>query len=400
MLYFYGDLLVAMVSFENTEIAFSGKSDQDLKRAFWLFRMVGRPWLVKMGKAFTHLALKIHFPIRRLIKTTIFRQFCGGESIDECDVTVSELARFKIGTILDYSVEGQTREEDFDATASEIIATIRKGDQSDSIPFAVFKVTGISRFRLLEKVDAGNELTEKEKAEFGRVKNRMDAICKTSFETGIPVFVDAEESWIQDTIDQLATEMMEQYNREKANVYNTIQVYRHDRLKYLKKASEEAQKKGYQLGIKLVRGAYMEKERKRATEKAYPSPIQPDKTSADRDYDLALEFCTDHADHIWLVAGTHNENSAMYLTRLMVHCGIEKASPRVWFAQLYGMGDHISFNLANAGYNVAKYVPYGPIREVLPYLIRRAEENTSVAGQTSRELTLIITEQKRRKGAK
>lgn len=386
------------ITFENTEIAFSAKSDRDLKRAYWLFRMVGKPWMVKVGKALTNFALKIRFPIKGMIKKTIFKQFCGGETIDECDPTIAQLHKYGIGTILDYSVEGKTSDEDFEYTTNEIIDTIKKADANEAIPFAVFKVTGVSRFPLLEKVNAGDQLSDAETAEFEAVRKRVESICRTSYETGTPVFIDAEESWIQNTIDGLANEMMEKYNKEKVVVFNTVQIYRHDRLAFLKKSYEEALAGGYKLGIKLVRGAYMEKERDRAEDNNYPSPIQPDKAACDNDYDAALVFCLEHVDRITLVAGTHNEASSLRLTDLMQEKQLPNNDQRIWFAQLFGMSDHISYNLSNAGYNVAKYVPYGPVREVMPYLIRRAQENTSVAGQTSRELSLIMKEKRRRKG--
>ncbi len=387
-----------MVSFENTEIAFSGKSKKDLNRAYWLFKLVGSNTFVKIGKSLTNFALRLHLPIKGLIKATIFKHFCGGETIDECEQTSNELAQYGIGTILDYSVEGKTSEEDFDATAKEIIATVNKANNNSNIPFSVFKVTGIARFELLEKVNNKADLTEEEKLEFERVYQRVNKICNASYQTGTPVFIDAEESWIQDTIDGLTNEMMAQYNKERAIVYNTIQIYRWDRLEFLKQSYAHARENGYILGIKLVRGAYMEKERDRAEELHYPSPIQKDKASSDKDYNAALDFCVQHIDRIALCAGTHNEESSLYLSKLIEQNQLNKNHPHLYFAQLYGMSDHISFNLANAGFNVAKYVPYGPIREVLPYLIRRAEENTSVAGQTSRELSLIMKEKQRRKG--
>lgn len=388
------------VSFNDTKIAFSGKTDNDLKRAFWLFKLVSNNSMVKVGKSLTNIAIKANLPIRGLIKATIFRHFCGGETIDECDTAINGLSKYNIGTILDYSVEGKETEKDFDATTIETLATIEKAKSNPSIPFCVFKVTGLARFKLLEKINSNRDLsglTAEEKSEFERVRARVNSICKRSFETGTPVLIDAEESWIQDVIDDLATEMMKLYNKEKAIIYNTIQMYRHDRLAYLKKASDDAMAGSYFLGLKIVRGAYMEKERKRAEEMNYLSPIQPDKASTDRDYDSALEFCVEHKSHIAICAGTHNEKSSLYLTELMNKHSINVNNPKIYFAQLLGMSDHISFNLANASYCVAKYVPYGPVKEVLPYLIRRAEENTSVAGQTGRELSLIIKEKERRK---
>ena len=387
-----------MLSFNNTEISFSGKSNKDLNRSYWLFKMVSNPTFVSIGKSLTTFAIGMHLPIKGLIKATIFKQFCGGETIEECDKAIKELAQFNIGTILDYSVEGKESEKDFDACAAETIATIEKAKNDNHIPFCVFKVTGLARFELLEKVSAKNELSVEEKKEFGKVQLRVSNISKTAHDAGVPIFIDAEESWIQEAIDNLANQMMVLYNTEKAIVYNTYQLYRKDRLAYLKHSFKMAKEGNYHLGAKLVRGAYMEKERKRAGEKNYPSPIQDTKENTDRDYDAAVEFCAEHISRIAICAGTHNEDSSMKLAELMQKKNISPATKNIYFSQLLGMSDHISFNLADAGYNVAKYVPYGPVNEVLPYLIRRAQENTSVKGQTGRELSLIIKEKERRKG--
>lgn len=387
-----------MILFDNTEVAFRKSSDGDLRRAYWLFRMIGRPGLVKFGKWMTSVALKLRFPLRWVIKPTIFRQFCGGESIQESLKASEKLADRNVKTILDYSIEGKTEEHDLDATMHEVIRTIREAKSNDNIPFAVFKVTGITTFDVLERANDGLEgLSKVELAGYNRLKERLENICQEAFNAGVPIFIDAEESWIQDTIDRLVYEMSVKFNQERAIVYNTIQLYRHDRLAFLKLEIEHAKKENFFLGVKLVRGAYMEKERLRAEERGYPSPIQPDKASTDKDFDLALDLVVENIDFVAFCAGTHNEESSLYLTELMAKHGIQNDDPRAYFAQLLGMSDHISFNLSDKDYMVAKYVPYGPIREVLPYLIRRAEENTSVAGQTSRELSLIIKERKRRK---
>jgi proline dehydrogenase len=387
-----------MISFDNTEIAFQSKNDQDLNRAYWLFKIIGSPSMVKLGKWGTNIALTTGLPVKGMIKATIFKQFCGGESITDCDHTIDLLSKFGIGTILDYSVEGKTSEEDFDATVDEIIATIERAKGNPKIPFAVFKVTGISRFGILERAnDNETSLSEIEKAELRSVYDRVNKICESGFKSNVPVFIDAEETWIQDTIDRIVLEMMRKYNKQQAIVYNTLQMYRHNRLAFLKDQIALSKNENFHLGIKLVRGAYMEKERDRAIQKGYPSPIQPDKKSSDRDFDLALEVMVDNLDHIAFCAGTHNEQSSLYLTELLTKKGVDLSDKRVFFAQLLGMSDHISYNLAYHGYNVAKYVPYGPVKEVMPYLLRRADENTSVAGQTGRELNLIIKERKRRK---
>ena len=385
-----------MISFENTEIAFQGKSKRDLNRAYWLFKLVSNNTLVKVGPALLNIALFLRFPILGLIKTTIFKHFCGGESIIDSQKTIEELSHYQIGTILDYSVEGQESEANFDVVMEETIATIERAAGDNKIPFSVFKITGVGRFALLEKVNAKQTLSENEKKEYERVKNRINTICKKAHSLSVPIFIDAEESWIQDTIDDIAIAMMHQYNKERAIVYNTLQMYRWDRLAYLKQCYADAENHKYFLGLKLVRGAYMEKERARAEKLGYASPIQKNKASTDKDYDIAIFFCVENIDRIAFCAGTHNEDSSAKLTKLLVDKGIDKNDNRVYFSQLLGMSDHISYNLAFAKYNVAKYVPYGPVKEVMPYLIRRAEENTSISGQTSRELALIMKEKARR----
>ncbi len=389
-----------MLSFNNTEIAFADKSPKDLNRSYWLFKIVANNSIVSIGSKLTNIALQLHLPIKGIIKATIFKQFCGGESIDECESKINALGRSDIGTILDYSVEGKESEKDFDACATETITTIQKSITNKNIPFSVFKVTGVARFALLEKVAAKAKLSDEEEQEFEKIKQRIHSICQAANDAGTPVFIDAEETWIQNAIDDIATNMMAKYNTQQPIVYNTLQMYRKDRLAYLIKAFELAKKSNYFPGFKIVRGAYLEKERNRAKEKNYPSPIQDTKQNTDNDYDSALSFCLDHIDRIGFCAATHNEKSAMKLTELMLEKNIHNNNKHIYFAQLLGMSDHISYNLANAGYNVAKYVPYGPIKEVLPYLIRRAQENTFVKGQTGRELGLIVKETQRRKVSK
>ncbi len=386
------------IDLQDTRIAFADKNDRDLWQAYWLFRIIGNPTLSGAGQAFTKAAMALHLPISGLVKATIFRQFCGGETIDESLATAAKLARSGIGTILDHSVEGADDEGALDHTVEEVLRTIAVAKGRTDIPFCVFKPTGIARVEILEKVSAKATLNADEQAEWQRAQARMARICAAAAEAGVPTLVDAEESWIQDAIDELVAAMMERYNTQRALIYNTVQLYRHDRLAFLKRSTEEARTKGYQLGVKLVRGAYMEKERERAAEKGYRDPIQPDKTACDRDYDEALRWCVSNVDRVSIVAGTHNEQSSLLLARLMEERGIAHDDTRIWFSQLLGMSDNISYNLAASGYRVAKYVPYGPVKEVLPYLIRRAAENTSVKGQTGRELGLILAERKRRKG--
>jgi len=386
-----------MLSFDNTENAFRSKTNGELKQAHWLFKMISSPVLVVFGKYATQFANAIHFPIGIFLKKNVFKQFCGGESIPQCAQTTKTLDLHNIGTILDYSVEGKEKEEVFEATKNEVLKTIATAHNNEHIPFSVFKVSGIARFDLLEKINEKKELSQEEENEFDRIKDRINQLCFEANKTGTPLFIDAEESWIQDAIDTIVTRMMVKYNREKAIVFNTIQMYRWDRLDYLKTAVAKAKKEGYYYGIKIVRGAYMEKENDRAEDLGYKTPIQPDKQHTDDDYNAALRFCIKNIDVISVCAGSHNEESAMILVQLLDEFGVSKEDKRVYSAQLFGMSDHISFNMAHAGYNVAKYVPYGPIREVIPYLIRRAEENTSVKGQTGRELALIKKEIKRRK---
>lgn len=387
------------LSFENTEIAFKGKSTADLNRAYWLFKMISSNALVKIGTPITNLALKAGLPIQGLIKKTIFKHFCGGETIRGCEETINDLASRNVGTILDYSVEGEETEEVFDATCEEVLKTVARAKGDKHIPFSVFKPTGLGRFALFEKLDAKEPLTPAEEDEFNRIRKRVDRICKASYEAGILLLIDAEHSWIQDTIDDLAREMMMKYNRERAVIYNTYQLYRHDKLSSLKADFYFAETEGFYLGAKLVRGAYMEIERERAIEKGYPSPIQPNKKATDQDYNSAILFCLDNLDRISFMAGTHNDESSLLLAEEMDKRQLLHNHPKIHFAQLLGMSDNLSFNLSNAGYNVAKYMPYGPVAAVMPYLFRRAQENTSVAGQTTRELSLIIKEKNRRKKA-
>ena len=387
------------VSFDDTEIAFAQKSNSDLNRAYLLFKVISYRWLVNIAPPFVDTALALHLPVKGLIRATAFRHFCGGETIADCTPTIEALGKYNIGTILDYSVEGKETEKDFEHSLQETLSCIERAKNEKHIPFSVFKLTGFARFALLEKVNAGKSLTPTEQEEFDRVRRRVEKICAAADEANVPVFIDAEESWIQDVIDNLATEMMMKYNKKRVLVYNTIQLYRTDRNKYLSDCFNHAVINDYMLGIKLVRGAYMEKERERAKKMNYPSPIQPTKSAADKDYDDALKFCIEHIYRISICAGTHNEKSSHLLVELMKQNNIPNHHPHIWFSQLYGMSDHISFNLAKHGYNVAKYVPYGPVGSVLPYLIRRAQENTSVAGQMGRELSLIVAEKKRRKNS-
>ncbi|RIJ42918.1 proline dehydrogenase family protein [Pontibacter oryzae] len=391
---------ITKVSFDDTAVAFSGKSDAELYKMYLLFKSMNSNTFVKAGGTLLNTALKLHLPVKFIIKPTIFNHFCGGETIEESERAIQELARFNIGTILDYSVEGEGNEKSFDATRDELLHGIEKAHGNKNIPFSVFKITGLIDINLLEKVQKQQELTVDERAAFERGRDRVNAICQRCYQRDVRVFIDAEESWIQDTIDNLTYEMMALYNREKANIYNTYQLYRHDRLDVLQRDLEQAMEGGYYLGAKLVRGAYMEKERRRALAEGYESPINPTKEASDALFDSALRFCAANVDRIAFCNGTHNEDSCYLLMELMEEYDIAPNDPRVYFAQLYGMSDNLSYNLAHAGYNVAKYVPYGPVEAVMPYLLRRANENTAIAGQSSRELTLIMSEIERRKKLK
>ena len=384
------------VSFDNIKNAFAYKSNAEITKAYWLFRAISNPLLVKYAPSLTAISLKLHLPVKWAVKGTIYGHFCGGETIEECLHTIQNLGKFHVGSILDYSVEGKEEEQEFDNACDEIIATIQRAAGDPDIPFSVFKPTGLARFALLEKVSAKQALTADETAEYEKVKMRINSICELGFKKNVRVFIDAEESWIQPAIDEIATLMMLKYNKEKVFIYNTIQLYLKDRLAFQQKAFDHALQNNYHLGLKLVRGAYMEKERKRALEMNYPSPIQIDKVATDHDYDKALRFCVDHIDRIAFCAGTHNAESSMLLTQLMAEKNIGNNDERIYFSQLLGMSDHISFNLAKAGYNVTKYVPYGPVISVLPYLTRRAQENSSMSGQMGRELSLLVKEKKRR----
>ena len=388
------------IDFQNTEVAFAIKSNNDLKKAYVLFKTIGSPTVVKMGSALLNVALKIHFPINWAVKPTIYNHFVGGETIADCQPVVHKMGEYGVGSILDYSVEGKESPEDIQNAMDETLRAIRNAGKDPNVPFCVFKPTAFTTSTVLEKVSMGWELTAEEEKEAGNFRDRVHTLCKTAYENDIPILIDAEDSWYQNFIDDVVNANMAEFNKEKAIVFNTFQMYRWDRLDFLKKSYEMAVEGGYYLGAKFVRGAYMEKERARAAEKGYEDPIQPDKEATDRDYNAALKFCVEHIDRIKIFNGTHNEYSTQYLIDLMEKHGIAKDDDRCWFSQLYGMSDNISFNVAKAGYNVAKYLPYGPVKHVMPYLLRRAEENTSAQGQSGRELSLVLQEMKRRRLAK
>ena len=387
------------ISFDDTRVAFASKSDAQLRKVYALFAAMNSGSLVKTGSGLMKAALKWNLPgTQFLIKHSIFEQFCGGESIAECRPVTAALGQYRIGTILDYSVEGEGSDRSYDRTRDEILATIDEAHRSAHIPFSVFKVTGVANVAILEKIQAGQPLTADEEAAHTRAVARVEALCARAHQHGVRLFVDAEESWFQHTIDLLAYDMMVKYNQEKAIVWNTYQLYRHDRLEALQAAHQAAAAAGYYLGTKLVRGAYMEKEARVARQRGQQNPINSTKQATDDLYDEALRYCVEHVDRISTCAGTHNEASSLLLTELMQQAGLAPGDPRVWFAQLYGMSDNLTYNLAHAGYNTAKYLPYGPVAAVMPYLLRRADENTAIAGQSSREFLLVQKEIRRRQG--
>ena len=403
-----------MISFDNTEYAFAYKTTKELKKAHFLFSAMGNPFLVNLGLKLTPAAIKLHIPFTRsVIRKTIFSQFVGGETLDETAMVANKLEKYRVQVILDYGVEGgEDGEEGYDHATTEFIKVIDYAATQQNIPFMSIKITGIVRFGLLEKIDAAMHeregtlmkryaaviegLSAGEKEEWKRVVDRLSNICETANRKKVGVLVDAEESWIQDPVDALTILMMDMYNRNRAVVFNTIQLYRHDRLAFLKDSHRAASERNFILGAKLVRGAYMDKERKRAAEKGYPSPIQPDKETCDKDYNTAVEFCIEQLANISVIVASHNEYSNLYTTQLLDEKGLTHDHPHVHFSQLYGMSDNITFNLAKSGCSVSKYLPFGPINDVIPYLMRRAQENSSVSGQTGRELGLIKKEIKRR----
>jgi proline dehydrogenase len=400
------------ISFEDSAIAFQYKSDSDLKKAHFLFYWMGYPSLVNIGTRLTPWMIKVGFPIKGLIRKTIFSQFVGGETLEETSPVAKNLGKYNVKVILDYGVEGKEGEDNFDHARDEFIRVINYASTQNNIPYMSVKVTGFARFGLLEKIDtlmhteegtlmkrytqALLKLNADEKAEWQRVIDRIYKVAETGAQKGIGVLIDAEESWIQDPVDAVTILMMDMFNQSKAVVYNTLQLYRHDRLQFMKDSYQAAVERKFILGAKLVRGAYMEKERKRAAEMGYPSPIQPDKASTDRDYNQCVKFCVDHLDQVALMVASHNEESNLYTVKLLEEKGLPPNHPHVHFSQLYGMSDNITFNLAHAGYSVSKYLPFGPIKDVVPYLMRRAQENTSIGGQTGRELAFIKKEMKRR----
>ncbi len=386
--------------FNNTKSAFKLKSDNELDRAIFLFGMMGRPTLVKAGTTLTKLSLKFHLPVEGLIKKTIFEQFCGGVTEEDCKPTIKNMYGENLHSILDYSVEGKETEEEFDAATEKKLSLIEYANNNDEVSFAMFKPTGIGRFEIWEKVSEKISLTEEEKEEWENVRKRVDTLCAKAHELDVRLYADGEETWMQTAADDLMEEMMRKYNKEKVLIYNTLQCYRWDRLEYLKSLHERGKKEGFKIGAKIVRGAYMEKENARAKKLGYPTPICESKEATDVNFNSVLSYCLNHLEDINVFIGTHNEVSSYLALQIIEDKGIDKDDPRIWLSQLFGMSDHISYNLSKKGYNAVKLVPFGPVRDVVPYLLRRAQENTSVKGQTGRELSLLLEERKRRKGDK
>ena len=387
------------IHFDNTEIAFEHKTTGQLKGSHFVFSTMSKPWMVKLGTVLTNFALRINLPVKGIIKRTLFHQFCGGESIEDSQPTINLLGGSNVKTILDYSVEGVKSEDGYNAAKDEALRVVEFAAKSEHIPFCVLKLSALGSTELMTKAQNKEKLTELEKSKLYYCEQRVNEIAQKVYDMGLMIMIDAEESWFQHYIDGIAENMMEKFNKERPVVFNTFQLYRHDTLDRLKLSFAKAVNNGHYLGAKLVRGAYMEKERERAEELGYTSPIHENKEAVDKDFDEALTFCVQNIGQIGLCNGTHNEDSSRHLTRLMEESGLSKNDPRIYFAQLLGMSDNISFTLSKSGYNVAKYVPYGPVEKVLPYLFRRAEENTSIAGQSGREYTLIKNELKRRRNA-
>jgi proline dehydrogenase len=388
---------ISIDSFNNTELAFASKSDWQLKKAYYLFRIVNNNSMASIATFGAMTALKMHLPVKGMIKSTVFEHFCGGETIEECQAGSGKMASYGVGSILDYSVEGKDSEEAFDNALAETLKTIENAKDNPNVPYCVFKPTGIGSSILMEKVQLGEQLNTEEEKDFARVKERYDILSQAAYDNDIRLLIDAEDSWYQNTIDDLLYELMEKYNKKRAIVFNTYQMYRWESLENIKKAHQLANEKGFVLGAKLVRGAYMEVERERAEEKGYTDPICVDKAATDESYNGGLKYIVDNISNIELFNGTHNEYSNYYLAKIMSEAGLDRNDSRIFSVQLFGMSDNISYVMADAGYNVAKYVPYGPVRHVMPYLIRRAEENTSVEGQSSRELAMLKEEMLRRK---
>lgn len=385
------------LSFRDFSTAFAHLTDKELRFSHRIFGLMNSEKLTNVATGLAEIALKWNLPVSWAAKPTVFRVFCGGETIYESLQAVEKLGINNIGAILDYSVEGQEKENEFGMTELEIVRVIQLATENTSIPVACIKVSGIASNALLEKLSSGEDLNDKDKRDAATLHQRFERICQAAFDHDIPLYVDAEESWLQDAIDRLVESMMVRFNKERAIVFQTIQMFRHDRLAYYAKLIERSRREGFKVGVKIVRGAYLDKENNRAEERGYPTPIQPTKQATDDAYNAALKLSVENIDWVEICAGTHNEESSIYLTELMHEAGLPNNHAHIYFSQLYGMSDYMSFNLAASGYNVSKYLPYGPVKATLPYLIRRAKENSAIAGQMSKEFTMISNELKRRR---
>jgi len=388
------------IDFNNTEKAFQALSDRELQRQYRLYQLIDSPFLTRIGPQLVRIAWKLRLPVEGLIRRTLYDIFCGGEDLEDTVTRIQQLNAFKVKTILDYAVEGEKTEKGFQDTLEHLLDSIAFAGQNEAVRFVAMKITGIASFEILAKKQAQEHLSDTERNALDKAWNRLDQICRASVDHNTPVFIDAEESWIQDVIDDWAEQMMMRYNKTRAYIYTTLQMYRHDRLEYLKALISLSQKQQFHLGLKIVRGAYLEKENNRAREMGYPTPLQPTKEATDRDFNLAIQEVLSSLEMVWICAGTHNEKSTRALVSGMQDVGMNPSDPHVWFSQLLGMSDNLSYNLTDAGYNVAKYVPYGPVKAVIPYLMRRAQENTAIAGQSSREVELLTREVNRRKSIK
>ncbi len=391
---------IQIPDFRDTRVAFEAKSDSELKLTTWMFYLMNFRFLVN---SFGHLAIwaaKLRLPFAKyFIKKTLYKQFCGGESLEDARPTIEHLYSFDVKTMLDYGAEGKNDEEAFDKVIEENLKSIDFASENDSVKVISTKVSGLTQNKILEKVQKGEKLDNEEENRFEALQTRLNKLCKYAEERNVGIFVDAEESWIQGTIDDLVLDLMEKYNRNTIIVYNTFQMYRKDMLGNLQRDFERAQSNGFVLGAKLVRGAYMEQERARSEKYAYPCPIHETKDDTDKMYNDAIRFCMEHFDQIAFANASHNMESMELQVRLIQEMGVPRDHIHMNFCQLMGMSDHLTYNLAKRGYNVAKYVPYGPVRDVVPYLVRRAHENSSVTGDMSREYAMLKAEVQRRKKA-
>ena len=383
--------------FENTAVAFAPKTDGEILKAKWLFSLISNNKLVSIGTSLADLALKLHLPIAPIFRITVYQHFCGGETFDECKKTIAKLDENHVFALLNYGVELKEEEGDFDKTIERNLEALEFAGKNKDAKVLCVKITGFGRHGLFEKIQEGKKLSKAESEEYDRVVARLDKLCESASRNDVSIYVDAEESWIQDPLDAMVEDMITKYNSKRAVVFNTLQLYRWDRLDYLHKQLAAAKSKGFVLGLKLVRGAYMEKERERAAEKGYKSPIHDDKPAVDVDFDASMNICLDNLDHIAVCIASQSEASNMLAIKQIDAKKIDRKHPHIIFSQLFGMGDNITFNLARLGFNASKYLPYGPVKDVIPYLIRRAQENTSVSGQMGRELRLLTTEIERRK---